>query len=360
MAPKKDKQKEKDVPAEPIPEPPAEDDVMAMFEGQKKKKKKKKVYEEDAAPEAAAPEPVEEVAATQEVPQAPEAAPVTAKEEPTAAEEETAFDFGEKKKKKKKAFKFDDDIAAAPADDLEGAAPVASTSEGAPAAAGGEATFDFGEKKKKKGKGKRPNLDDFEAQLRSEGGMQDEGVKEEKAGDGDGGKASGDPWIGSTRDYTYQELLARVFAILKQNNPNLAGEVKKFVIVPPQVAREGTKKTIFANIVDISKRMRREPDHLIQYLFAELGTTGSVDGSQRLVIKGRFQQKQIENVLKRYIVEYVTCKTCKSGETLLAKENRLFFLQCQSCGSTKSVSAIKTGFLAQTQKRSAQRAAAGV
>ncbi|KAJ3116693.1 hypothetical protein HDU96_009044 [Phlyctochytrium bullatum] len=108
--------------------------------------------------------------------------------------------------------------------------------------------------------------------------------------------------------------------------------------------------------------MRREPDHLIQYLFAELGTTGSIDGSQRLIIKGRFQQKQIENILKRYIgkVEYVTCKTCKSGDTLLTKENRLFFLQCQSCGSTKSVSAIKTGFMAQTQKRSAQRAAAGV
>jgi len=32
-----------------------------------------------------------------------------------------------------------------------------------------------------------------------------------------------------------------------------------------------------------------------------MGTTGSVDGSGRLVIKGRFQQKQIENVLRRYI-----------------------------------------------------------
>lgn len=48
-------------------------------------------------------------------------------------------------------------------------------------------------------------------------------------------------------------------------------------------------------------RMHRQPDHVIQFLFAELGTTGSVDGSQRLVIKGRFQPKQLENVLRRYI-----------------------------------------------------------
>ncbi|KAI8850613.1 domain found in IF2B/IF5-domain-containing protein [Chytridium lagenaria] len=167
-----------------------------------------------------------------------------------------------------------------------------------------------------------------------------------------GAAAGGDAWSGSTRDYTYKELLTRVFQILRQNNPDLAGEKKRYTLVPPQVMREGTKKTMFANVVEISKRMRREPDHLIQYLFAELGTTGSIDGGQRLIIKGRFQQKQIENILKRYIVEYVTCKTCKSGDTLLSKENRLFFLQCQSCGSTKSVSAIKTGFMAQTQKRS--------
>lgn len=65
--------------------------------------------------------------------------------------------------------------------------------------------------------------------------------------------------------------------------------------------REGNKKTIFANVSDICKRMHRQPEHVIQYMFAEMGTTGSVDGSGRLVIKGRFQQKQVEHVLRRYI-----------------------------------------------------------
>jgi hypothetical protein len=32
-------------------------------------------------------------------------------------------------------------------------------------------------------------------------------------------------------------------------------------------------------------------------------------------------------------VEYVTCQTCKSPDTLLNKEARLFFMNCQSCGS---------------------------
>ncbi|KAI8913609.1 domain found in IF2B/IF5-domain-containing protein [Gorgonomyces haynaldii] len=168
--------------------------------------------------------------------------------------------------------------------------------------------------------------------------------------DQEDGQAS-ESWVGTNRDYSYGELLSRVFKILRQNNPELQGEKRKYTIQPPQVVREGTKKTAFVNIVDICKHMRREPEHLIQYLFAELGTSGSIDGNQRLVIKGRFQQKQIEIVLKRYIVEYVTCKTCKSPQTRLTKNNRIFFLECESCGSSRSVSTIKAGFMAQTGKR---------
>jgi translation initiation factor 2 subunit 2 len=137
---------------------------------------------------------------------------------------------------------------------------------------------------------------------------------------------------------------------LKQNNPELAGEKKKYTIVPPLIQRDGSKKTTFANVADISKRLHRPAEHVIQFLFAELGTTGSVDGAQRLTIKGRFQQKQIESVLRRYISEYVTCKTCKSPNTIMTKDSRLFFVACEICGSTRSVSAIKTGFKAQTKE----------
>lgn len=62
---------------------------------------------------------------------------------------------------------------------------------------------------------------------------------------------------------------------------------------------------MFANITDICRRMHRQPEHVIQFLYAELGNTGSVDGNQRLIMKGRFTQKQIENVLRKYIGEYL-------------------------------------------------------
>ena len=258
----------------------------------------------------------------------------------TKVADEVADPFAGLKKKKKDKKEF---------------VPEAGSVQGGDSATGEqqaqvESTDPFaGLKKKKKDK----KIDDFEKGLiNDDADMHGDVVfGEEEGGLPEMEVAGEDAWVGSTRDYTYGELLARVFKTLRQSNPELQGEKKRYTIAPPQVLREGTKKTVFANIVDISKHMRRLPDHLIQFLFAELGTSGSIDGASRLVIKGRFQQKQIENVLKRYIVEYVTCKTCKSAETALTKENRLFFMQCESCGSSRSVSAIKTGFQAQTGKR---------
>lgn len=98
------------------------------------------------------------------------------------------------------------------------------------------------------------------------------------------------------------------------------------------------------SILQICKTLHRQPKHLLDFLLAELGTSGSVDGNSQLIIKGRFQQKQIENVLRRYIKEYVTCHTCRSPDTILQKDTRLFFLQCETCGSRCSVASIKSGF----------------
>lgn len=60
----------------------------------------------------------------------------------------------------------------------------------------------------------------------------------------------------------------------------------------------------------------------------------------------------LDKILMITAVEYVTCKTCRSPDTELNKgENRLYFVTCNSCGSRRSVTAIKSGFTAQVGKR---------
>lgn len=216
--------------------------------------------------------------------------------------------------------------------------------------------YDLSGLKKKKKKKKARNQDDFEDDAPAEGG---DGEGLDRLADDIGlaadGKEGRFPWSGTDRDYTYDELLERVFNTLRAKNPELTGERRRTVLKPPQVAREGTKKTVFTNFMDMCKAMNRQQEHVSQYLLAELGTSGSLDGQQRLVIKGRFQPKSFETVLRRYVNEYVLCPGCKSVDTLLDRDSatRLMHLRCQQCGASRTVSAIKAGFVARVAKRSA-------
>jgi len=272
--------------------------------------------------------------------------------------------LSKKKKKKKKAFNLDDLETALPVggeietnDKQQTEADLnAENADGMNdvdlALGDGDLDFNLPLKKKKKKKVTLPEAEvgnDLTADPFSL-----EGDKENQATtNGTSGQAA---WANSDRDYTYDELLELVFNIIKEKNPEIAGERKKLVMRPPQVLRVGTKKSSFANFIDICKSLHRQPKHVQAFLLTELGTSGSVDANNQLIIKGRFQQKQIESVLKKYIKEYVSCQTCRSPETILQKDTRLFFLQCETCGSRRSVASIKSGFQAVTGKRAAIRA----
>lgn len=259
------------------------------------------------------------------------------------------FDPSMKKKKKKKVINLDDlpDAAAEPAPITNGIEEKDTPKEDTEKDIISKPEkviedFDLGDfsnlkkKKKKKTKGPALDMDSLQDALPEVGGEEKE--QEEQEDD--------------TREYTYEELLSRVFDIMRAKNPNMVeGGKRKFVMKPPQVVRIGTKRTSFVNFTEICKILHRQPKQLLQFVLAELGTSGTVDGTNQLIIKGKFQQKHIENVLKRFIKEYVTCHTCRSPETILQKETRLFFLQCETCGSRCSVASIKSGFQAVTTKR---------
>lgn len=248
-------------------------------------------------------------------------------------------------KKKKKSKKVEGDALGDAAADAGGSQDDISATFG-----------DLALKKKKKKSTKSADTTDFEQQL-EQAGIDDVEHNDDGAASplGAGSDEGVDAADATNAGLTYETLLSRFFSILKANNPELAGDRlgPKFRIPPPVCQREGSKKTLFANVQEIAQVLQRLPEHLIQFLFAELGTSGSIDGEKRLILKGKFQPKQMESVLRRYIIEYVTCKTCKSMNTELKRElaNRLHFLSCKACGSTRSVSSIKTGFQAQIGRR---------
>lgn len=60
-------------------------------------------------------------------------------------------------------------------------------------------------------------------------------------------------------------------------------------------------------------------------------------------ILGYYNKHPINYLYSEYL-EYVTCHTCRSPNTILQKDSRIFFLQCEACGSRCSVASIKHGY----------------
>ncbi|XP_069100059.1 eukaryotic translation initiation factor 2 subunit 2 isoform X8 [Pleurodeles waltl] len=236
----------------------------------KKKKKKKKPFmldEEGGEPQT------EEMQVTD----MKEVEPEPAEDKETDADEEefrrkdAADDlddlnfFNQKKKKKKTKKMFDIDEVEEGVKELkieiEEPEPPVETED--------DLDFMLGKKKKKKNV-KFPEEDDMvenDEVLEDEENKKDDGISFTSQ--------TGPTWAGTERDYTYDELLNRVFNIMREKNPDMvAGEKRKFVMKPPQVVRVGTKKTSFVNFTDICKLLHRQPKHLLAFLLAELGTRG--------------------------------------------------------------------------------------
>jgi translation initiation factor 2 subunit 2 len=147
--------------------------------------------------------------------------------------------------------------------------------------------------------------------------------------------------------YSYTDLLDFFNVLLGGGeNQGLAS------IKPPAVSRFGAKKTAWSNFVEICESLNREEDHLKDFIFSELGTDGAKDAQQRLLLKGKFNPRNIESLLRRYIIAYVQCTMCRSLDTELKRDpaNRLYFMHCNACRSSKSVANIKKGFHATTKQ----------
>jgi translation initiation factor 2 subunit 2 len=130
---------------------------------------------------------------------------------------------------------------------------------------------------------------------------------------------------------SYQALLERAHAKL----PPVRTGSERFQVPEPDVMTDG-KNTVIRNFQEITGVLRREPDHLIQYLAKELGCPGVLD-LPRGVLKSRLTKDQIGQRVREYTAKYVICSECKRPDTHLKKEGRLTLLICEACGAQRPV-----------------------
>jgi translation initiation factor 2 subunit 2 len=167
--------------------------------------------------------------------------------------------------------------------------------------------------------------------------------KAESKGEGeDNNNINLNPEDTKTSEYTYQFLLDRVYGLIKRLNPDVVEKTRVNIAVPI-VNRVGRSRSVWVNFADICNSLNRPMDHLFQFILTELGCEGSIGGENQFLLKNKYNNKHIESLLKKYVLDYVQCTNCKSTKTILKKDNstRMQVLACTICKSEKTVTAIR-------------------
>lgn len=148
--------------------------------------------------------------------------------------------------------------------------------------------------------------------------------------------------------YDYEELLTRITEIIANKNPDMAGASKKRNGGDPEVARIGTTKSGWLNFGQLCQQIDRPQEHVVLFFSVEFGTECFVNTKEEMILKGRYSQKKIEILWKKYIENMVRCNNCKSYKTKFERDQqtRLYIINCSTCGSTRTAAQVKHGYQA--------------
>lgn len=153
--------------------------------------------------------------------------------------------------------------------------------------------------------------------------------------------------------YSYSFLLGRLRERLGEDHPShpslRSADKHRSKVPPPQLARVGGRRVAVCNFGSICAALSRPTAHVQSFFLSELATTGSLDEKQEtLTVLAALQAKGAEQILRKYVHEYVACEQCKALETAVieTKGRGGDVLRCGCCGAERLLAPIKSGFRA--------------
>ncbi|MEA5386541.1 translation initiation factor IF-2 subunit beta [Haloarculaceae archaeon H-GB11] len=126
----------------------------------------------------------------------------------------------------------------------------------------------------------------------------------------------------------YDDMLDRAI----EDAPDIEGTSDRFDVPDPDVRQEGNV-TVYENFQATTKRLDRDPDHVMKFLQNELGTSGHIDESGRARLTGDFGERRIREAIDEYTEEYVLCSECGLPDTRFERESGVLLLRCEACGA---------------------------
>ncbi|VVC00272.1 Translation initiation factor 2 subunit beta [uncultured archaeon] len=95
-------------------------------------------------------------------------------------------------------------------------------------------------------------------------------------------------------------------------------------------------KTIIRNFDAILQKIRRPPEMVAKYFSKELAVPVTIEGS-KLVLNGKFYERNLSDKLQAFVDAAVICKECKRPDTKIIDKDGIKTLSCEACGARAPV-----------------------
>lgn len=104
-------------------------------------------------------------------------------------------------------------------------------------------------------------------------------------------------------------------------------------LVAKKEGRGNGKKTILANVTDLSLSLSRPPTYITKYFGCVLGagTSWQIE-ADRYQVNGYYEAPDLQQKLFDFIREFVLCDSCSNPETVLSVRENKIYSKCKACG----------------------------
>jgi translation initiation factor 5 len=114
-----------------------------------------------------------------------------------------------------------------------------------------------------------------------------------------------------------------------QDDPFYRYKMAELKLVP--LGKNSNFETKLDNLDDISKALCRDSGHIFKYITQNI-KTASITKNGTYVLKGKYETKQLQPLIFKFIKEFVLCKECTNPETEFIKDKKILNMKCKSCG----------------------------
>lgn len=136
--------------------------------------------------------------------------------------------------------------------------------------------------------------------------------------------------------YEINSLIDRFNDQYKIVTGNANGGKFKTIVKAPEI-QPLNRKVYIHNFNDVCKSINRDPQDVSTYICKELQIQTSISGNGALVIHGTYKKIQVENIIKKYVVNFVQCFLCKTQDTRIEKINRITSIVCNKCHAKNAI-----------------------